>query len=187
MKVYDLILKRRTIRKFKDKKILFSLLKKCVNAARFSASGSNLQALEYVVVNDDKILDEVYSCLGWAGYTPEFDNTKQKPKAYVIILVNKNIRENADKDVGIAAENILLTALEKGIASCIVGSINREKLRKILKIPNSREISLVIALGYAAEKSKAVDFKNNVEYYYEGKELRVPKRKLKNILHINKF
>ncbi len=188
MKVYDAILKRRTIRKFKNKKVPLFILKKCINAARMSASSSNLQPLEYVVVNDERLLNKVYEYLEWAVYIPGFDNSREKPKAYIVILVNKNIRENADKDVGIAAENIALVAFESGLGSCMIGSIDRKKLRKVLNIPKYYEISLVMALGYPAEKSKTVDFKNSVKYYYEDKKnLIVPKRKLKDILHINEY
>ena len=130
------------------------ILKKCVNAARLSPSGANLQPLEYIIVT--KNLKEVYECLKWAGYLSEFNNSGQQPQAYIIILVNKKIKQSADIELGIVAENITLTALAENVSSCILGAINKEKMGKRLKLPEHLEIGLVSALGYADEKSKEV-------------------------------
>ena len=67
-------------------------------------------------------------------------------------------------------------------------NINRKKLREILCIPDSLLIDSVIALGYKSETAIMEDMIDSVEYYRDEKEiLHVPKRKLDDILHINKF
>ncbi len=52
MKIYQVISKRRSIRRFKQKVLTLRFLKKVVNAARLAPSGANLQPLEYICVND---------------------------------------------------------------------------------------------------------------------------------------
>jgi nitroreductase len=47
-----------------------------------------------------------------------------------------------------AAENIILTALEEGSGCCPLLFFNRENVTKLLNIPEKYDIALVIAMGY---------------------------------------
>jgi len=53
MTFYGTIIKRRSIRRFKDMPIPYKILNKCVNAARLAPSAANLQSLEYIVVDEE--------------------------------------------------------------------------------------------------------------------------------------
>jgi len=143
MSTYDLILKRRSIRKFQNKEIDFEILKKCVNAARLAPSSVNLQPLEYIIVNEKKLLERIDSCLNWATYLGDFDNSNNKPVAHIIILTNKKINPNSGYDVGLSAFSIVLTAFEHEIGSCILRPINKTKIREILNIGEDYEIEVV--------------------------------------------
>lgn len=183
MNTYKLILKRRTIRKFSQKKIKKSDLLLCLNAARVAPSAANLQPLEYILIT--KNLDRVFECTNWAGYLKNGVPKKgERPTAYILIISNTKINANAKYDVGLAIENILLTALEKKIVSCIIGSLNRDKLTKYLNIPKDYKIELAIALGYPKQKSIEDEFKKDTKYWLDKKGvLHVPKRRLKDIIH----
>lgn len=189
--VYEIMMKRRSIRRFQQKPIPFGVLEKLVNAARVAPSASNLQPLEYVVVDDKDLLPEVFTTLKWAGYiAPKGDPPEgEKPTAYVVVLVNKEISGSGyEKDVGAAVENILLAALEEGIGSCWIGSINKKRLRKTLNMPHFLAIDSVIALGYSAESPVMEEMTDSVKYWKdESGTLHVPKRRLKTILHRNKY
>ena len=187
MNVYKLIIQRRTIRRFMQKKIAKSILFDCLNAGRLAPSAANLQPLEYILITRN--LNEVFKCTEWAGYLQEASPKKnEEPVAYIVIMSNTRINQDAKYDVGLTAENIILTALEKGIASCIIGSINRKKLVKILNIPKNYIIELTIALGYPKQKSVEEEFKKDVKYWLDKESLlHVPKRKLKDIIHEEKF
>jgi len=188
MDVYETIIKRRTIRVFKDKKIPKEKLEKLVKAARMAPSANNLQPLEYLVVDDEMLCEKVFENVTFGGEAGELQTKEKRPVAYILILVNKQIRESRfEHDVGLAAANIVLAAWEEGIGGCIVGAVDREELAKLLKIPSHYFIDLVIALGYSAEKSKAVDAED-VSYKRDEKGvLYVPKRPLSKILHWNEF
>ena len=181
MDVYKAIQSRRTIRRFKQRPIDVELLKRFVNAARVAPSAANLQPLEYFIVSEKRL---------WAGYikpkwTP--DET-ERPTAYIVILVREDLNKYYKWDVGLSAENIMLAAEEENIGSCMLLNINRKKLRGILCIPDFLLIDSVIALGYKSETAIMEDMIDSVEYYRDEKEiLHVPKRKLDDILHINKF
>lgn len=187
MTTYNLILKRRTVRKFQQKKIPKNILFDCLNATRLAPSAANRQPLEYILVL--KNLDKIFNCTRWAGcLAGGAPKPNERPSAYIIIVSNQKINPDSKYDVGLAAENIVLTALEKKVASCIIGSINKIKLAKILNIPKNYIIELLIALGYPKQKSLAEESIGNIEYCLDKKGiLHVPKRKLKNIMREEKF
>jgi len=188
MDVYETILSRRSIRRFKQKSIPFETLKKLVNTARLAPSAANLQPLEYFVVNDKNLCSEIFETLSWAGYIkPKWTPGQlERPVAYIIMLIKNTENKWYLRDVSLASENILIAAEGEGIGSCILCNIDRDKIRKILKIPEKIMIDSVIALGYKDEKSMIEDFKENVEYWRdENNILHVPKRRLEDIMHAN--
>ncbi len=181
--MYEIILKRRSIRKFLRKKIEAELLENCVNAARLAPSTANRQVLEFIVISENT--DDIFSITNWAGYLKDGGPKKgEEPTAYVLIITDKE-RGKSDTDVGLAAANIIYTALGQEVGSCCIGAFNREKARKILEIPEKYEINLLIALGYPAEQPIAVE-SNEIKYWRDDVH-HVPKRPLGDVIHWNKF
>jgi len=67
-------------------------------------------------------------------------------------------------------------------------SVDRERLKNILKIPDGYKIDSVIALGYPAEHPVVESFEGSVKYWKDENEtLHVPKRRLKDVVHLNRF
>ena len=191
MDILQAIKTRRTIRLFKQDTVADELLIEFVEAGRCAPSSANRQPLEYVVINDARMLDEVFAQLAWAGYikpkrTPPDD---LRPTAYIVVLVNGDISSDSSADAAAAVENILLAAWAKGIGSCWIGSIKRDEMRKILELPNNYSIDSVVALGRPAEEPVMEDCRDgSIKYYLdENDRLHVPKRPLKAIMHINRF
>ena len=191
MSSYELMLSRRSIRQFKPDPVSRDILKKLVNSARLAPSGANLQPLEFVVIDDEEIRKKLFSCLKWAAYIAPEGNPKPgcEPMAYVIILVNVDVKESGfELDVGAAVENMILTAWEERIGSCWIASADTKKIQKMLKVPKNYMIDSVLALGYPDEEPKIEEMKDSVKYWKDGKgRLHVPKRKLDDILHFNGF
>ena len=192
MSTYEIALKRRSIRCFKNIHIPYEILEKCVNAARLAPCGANMQPLEYIIVDNEQSLPKIFDITRWARYIkPEGDPPPgHRPTAYIIVLINNDISLKAWElcDVGLAVENMILVALEEGVGSCCLGAIDREPLRALLNIPENYTISLALALGYPNESPVVEEFKGSVEYWKdEGKVLHVPKRGLTEVLHRNSF
>lgn len=190
MNVYDVILSRRSIRRFQQKPIDVEKLKKFVNAGRLAPSAANLQPIEYFIVDKKEICLKIFDTLSWAGYIkPKWiPSQEERPTAYIIVLINDINNKYYLRDVGIATENIVLAAEEENIGSCILCKINREKIREILKIPIEIEVDSVIALGYKDEQPVVEDMVESIKYWRDENEvMHVPKRKLENILHINNY
>jgi nitroreductase len=188
--IYESIINRRTIRKFTQQHIPSEVLEKCVDAARLSPSGMNRQPLKYIIVNDPKRLPSVFSTLTWARNIPGYKHTPEEvPTAYIVILLDTEIRKQAGSDPGIAAMSISMVAYEAGLGSCMLGSVDRLRLQENLMVPNHLQILLVVALGYPREKSKAVELKDNdTKYWFDAQGvLNVPKRYLDDIVVWNTF
>jgi nitroreductase len=193
MSTYELILKRRTVRRFQQKPVNLELLQAIVNAGRLAPTGRNLQPLAFVVVEQKNIVDFLFDYTHWAGYLPREigkPGADQAPTAYILILVNKKIcPDGAGHDVGAAAENMILTALEMGVASCWIASISeRPKIKEALTIPDNYEVDSLLALGYPAEEPTTEPLRDSIKYYLDDQgRLHVPKRTLESVLHMNRF
>jgi nitroreductase len=188
--IYEKIISRRTIRKFLQKDIPSEVLLRCVDAARLSPSGANRQPLKYIIVNDQELTKEVFSTLKWAGYLPGYQpGENEMPRAYIVVLLDRSISENFGHDAGIAAMSISMVAYGEGLGSCILGSVDREKLKPMLKVPDGFDIVLVIALGYPAESPVADKVKDDSIKYWldESRVLHVPKRSLEEIVKWNRY
>jgi nitroreductase len=191
MSLYELMLSRRSVRQFKPEPVPEVLLKNVVNAARLAPSAAKCQPLEFIVVTEESLRGRIFSCLSWASYiTPQGDpEPGQEPQAYIVILVNLRVRKKGfERDVGAAAENMILAAWEKGVGSCWLLSINRERMRSLLKVPEHYRIDTVLALGFPAETPVLEEMTDSVQYWKDQKGcLHVPKRKLEDVVHLDRF
>ncbi|MBN1280542.1 MAG: nitroreductase family protein [Candidatus Thermoplasmatota archaeon] len=190
MNVYDAICSRRSIRRFTQQPIALDVLQRCVNAARVAPSGGNLQPLEYIVVTDPVVCASLFETLSWAAYlqpkwTPE---DQKRPTAYIVILVRETKNPYYQRDVGLAAGNIMLTAEADGLGSCMLCNINKQKIQELLAVPTSRIVDSVIALGFKAEHPVVEERADVVKYWRDDYEaLHVPKRPLTDVLHFNEY
>jgi len=57
-------------------------------------------------------------------------------------------------DIGIIAGHICLAAASVGLGSCMVGWFDEGKVKKILSVPSSKRVQLIITLGYPALKTR---------------------------------
>lgn len=187
--VNSAVLTRRSIRRFKKKKVPFAILKRLINAARLAPSAANLQPCEFVVVDKKETADKIFPALRWAGYIQPAGNPPKgkEPASYIVILINRKKKPlYGIEDASAAVENILLVAQDEGLGSCWLGAIERTKIRKILKVPRYCEIKYVLALGYPDEQPQAERLRDSVKYWKDKEgTLHVPKRSLKEILHRN--
>ncbi|MBW1753044.1 MAG: nitroreductase family protein [Deltaproteobacteria bacterium] len=187
--IKNLIKKNRSYRRFhQNHRVDVETLRELVDLARLSGSAANLQPLRYILACDPQINEQIFACLGWAAYLKNWPGPKEgeQPPAYIIILSDiAKANDYVGYDCGIASQSILLGAVEKGLAGCMLGSINRKKLKDILNIETEFKILLVIALGEPKEEVviETVGPDNNIRYWRDDKEIHhVPKRKLSDII-----
>ncbi len=185
--IRDLMIKNRSYRRFDSKiKISEEQIQKWIELARFSASGRNMQPLKYAVCSSSEINNKIFPNLGWAGYLSNWKGPEENERsvAYVVVLHDKSLADNYFCDDGIAIQSILLGAVEDGFGGCIIGSVNKGKVTKLLKLPEYLEILWVIALGKPAETVVLEDVKDNeIKYWRDRKKVHhVPKRLLDELI-----
>lgn len=185
--IKDLVKNNRSYRRFYQEKVISEeTLKELVDLARLSATGANKQPLKFILSCDENKNAKVFECLKWAGYLTHWVGPEEgeRPSGYIVILEDLDIRQVAGVDHGIAAQSILLGAVEKALGGCMFGAIDKPKLKENLNIAENFEILLVIALGKPKEEV-VIDPVVNGEIKYwrdEDQVHHVPKRSLEDLI-----
>lgn len=190
MDVFEAIRKRRSIRKFKDERIPYGDLEDLVDAARIAPSASNKQPIEYLIVDDPELERKVFDCTEWAGYLDWEPTREERPRAYILVLIDEENKSKSYKwDAGLATENICLGAAEKGLGTCILGAIDRNAIKSILNIPDEKFLEVAIGVGVPDHESYVEELKQNELRIWidEDGDFHVPKRRLEDILYRNKL
>lgn len=185
----ELVTGCRSYRRFYENvRIPYEDLKDMADMARITGSASNAQPLKYKLVHDPDQCALVYPALGWAGALKDWDGPEpgERPSAYIAVICDQTIRKNAQWDEGIASQTIMLAAVEKGYGGCILASINRTQLSKVLGLdPEKDVVSLVLALGKPKEEVRLAPLGGDgaTAYYRDENQVHyVPKRTLEDIL-----
>jgi nitroreductase len=184
----ELVLRNRSYRRFDESHTIpRETLLELVALARCTASAANRQPLKYILSTDPKTNARIFSCLTWAAYLKDWDGPSpgERPSAYIVILIDETITKDWWCDDGISAHTILLGAVEKGLGGCMLGAIQKERLRRELDIPDHLKIRLVLALGKPAETVVLEDLEpgGDIRYWRDEKDNHhVPKRKLEELI-----
>lgn len=184
----DLVLNNRSYRRFyEEHRIERDTLRQLVDLARLSSSGANLQSLKYVLSAEPEQNGRIFATLGWAGYLKEWDGpvVGERPAAYIVMLFDRSIANTCYWDHGIAAQSIMLGAVERGLGGCMFGNVKRDELRKILELDERFEILMVLALGKPREDVRLVPLlpDGDIRYYRDAAGVHhVPKRSLDDII-----
>jgi nitroreductase len=186
--IADLIRKNRSYRRFyQNITIELNTLRELVDLARLSPSAGNLQPLKYILSCDSQKNSLIFPHLAWAGYLKDWPGPSEgeRPSAYIIILGDTEITQSFGCDHGIAAQSILMGAAERGLGGCIIGSIQRQGIRKSLDIPIRYEVLLVLAIGKPREtiKLETTESSGEIKYWRDQEDVHhVPKRSLDDII-----
>lgn len=184
----DLLQKNRSYRRFQeDKAVTEQQLTDLVELTRYCGSAANFQPLRYLLSFEPQRNARIFKYLGWAGYLKGWSGPAagERPAGYIVILGDTTIVDKFNADHGIAAQSILLGAVEQGLGGCMIGSIQKQKFREEFKIPTRFEILMVIALGYPAEEVKLVDKAEggDIKYWRDESGVHfVPKRTLDHLV-----
>jgi nitroreductase len=186
--IRDLIERTRSYRRFyQDHRIKLDALRELVDMARHSAAAGNLQPLKYILSADQEKNAKIFQHLAWAGYLKDWPGPSEgeRPSAYIIVLGDRRITKSFGCDHGIACQNIMLAATERGLGGCMIGAIHRERLGRDLDIPEHFEILLVLALGKPKETVvlEEVGPDGDIKYWRDSDGVHhVPKRRLDDII-----
>ena len=187
MAIRDLILKNRSYRRFDQGfRIEEKTLRELVDLARCSATAANRQPLKFMLSTQPEKNAQIFKTVGFARQLVwQGPAEGERPSAYIIILGDTEISQNFGCDHGIAAQSILLGAVERGLGGVMLGSANKDVLRASLNIPAKYEILLVVALGKPKETVvlETIGQDGKTAYWRDEKSVHhVPKRRLEDLI-----
>lgn len=154
---FDVVAKRRSIRKYKDIEIPDEHIHQMLEAAQLAPSTNNTQPWRFVVVKNPETI-ELLSLV--AGRQKFIANAK----AVVIALANKaasccpgNPSMWHVQDTMIATEHVVLAATALGYGSCWIAMLDSRNSQNIiavkeaLRIPETADIVALVTLGVPDE------------------------------------
>ncbi|MBR1765460.1 MAG: nitroreductase family protein [Bacteroidales bacterium] len=150
--VDELLLKNRSTRGYKKAYVVSRHeLERIAGVCTRIPSARNQQVLRFRLVTKESGADLVLSLVKMGAALPElhlpFPGTE--PEAFIIVCSTVAENPMVDIDLGIAAQSMLLKAVEMGLNGLIVEAFNRDRLREALSLPYPP--LMVIAIGKSAE------------------------------------
>ena len=166
------IFTRRSIRSFiKEKKVEQEKIDILLRAAQQAPSACNKQPWEFLVLNDEKVIDSI---------APIDKHYVLAAKAPLVIIVLGNEKtsyrgENGlawyPQDLSASIQNILLQAAELGLGSVWIRTYPDEVringLKKHFNMPEHITPFAVIAIGYSEDTHKFVDRYDGSKVHYK--------------------
>ena len=178
-----LLAKNRSTRGFDSSfKVRKDQLLSLVEAARLAPSAMNQQVLRYRLVTEEEA-HLVLPHIGLGRALPELNLPLEgtEPNAFVVICTNKESRF-VDMDLGIAAQTILLRAVEMGLNGVCIAAFDHAAVREKLNL--RLEPQLVLAIGRSAERIEVVEVSEDesTTYYRTNGTHFVPKIKTEDLI-----
>lgn len=152
-----LVRRRFSVRIYQERPVEKEKIEACLEAARLAPSACNSQPWKFIVVDDDAVKKELcdnifsgsYSMNAFAGKAPVIVAVVSEKSSFVA-SVGALLRDTRYYliDIGIAAEHFALQAAELGLGTCWIGWFDEKSAKRVLKVPSSKRIDVVLALGY---------------------------------------
>lgn len=151
MNFKDLVLKRYSVRQYKDVPVEREKLDMVLEAGRMAPSAVNYQPWQFIVVRDPEILAKLHGC-----YSREWFKA-----APVVIVVcgdhsegwhrTSDGKDHTDIDVAIAVDHMTLQAVELGLGTCWVCNFNPFLSKDVLNLPDHLEAIAMLPIGYPSD------------------------------------
>jgi len=145
MDVFEAVQERKSIRAYQDTPVPRDKLERILEAGRLAPSARNTEPWHFIAVTSSekrKVLSR--------GLYAKFLN--QAPLVIVVLGDKKASADWYAVDASLALENMVLTAVNEGLGTCVVGSFEEKDVKAALKVPDNFEVIAMIAVGYAKEK-----------------------------------
>ena len=152
----DLVLRRQSCRNFSGKLVEKEKITMLCEVARLTPSACNSQPWKIYGVSSQEKIDLITQSLQDNGRNAFLS----KAGGYIVVSgtkarLLKDVVHKYDEmhfvkyDVGQTLAYITLCAESMGLASCLIGYINQEKLRSACGMEDGEECNVVVALGYS--------------------------------------
>ncbi len=155
MEFYEVIRKRRSVRKYQSKKVPDDILNRILEAGRIAPSAKNIQPWHFIIIRDPEIKNKVARACRGQHFVAEAD-----------VIICGCAREKLAwgrmggymssfaVDLAIAMDHIILAAANEGLGTCWIGAFNEKEVKEILRIPEDVRVVALTPIGYPAEQPR---------------------------------
>ena len=152
MDVYEAIIKRKSVRAFKDKDVPEEMISRLLEAARLAPSASNRQEWRFIVVRDPatrKQLSKAAMGQKFVGEAPVVLACCAETDGHVMACGQLCYPIN----VAIAIDHITLCATADGLGTCWIGAFDESQVKEILGLPPQIRVIGLLPVGYPKDPS----------------------------------
>jgi nitroreductase len=154
MQILDMIKTRRSVRRYKQRKVPLESIYYILEAARWAPSTANIQNWRFIVIEDPDTRNSLSKA------TLGQDWVADAPVLLIVCSLDKSIKRKFPKyaekysiqNTSAAVENILLAAMGVGLSSCWITAFSENRVRRVCQIPDDVGIHAIVTLGYANER-----------------------------------
>jgi nitroreductase len=148
--VWEAVRSKRMIRSFEERPLEPDHLERILDSARHAGSSKNLQRWDFIVVERPEAKAALASIGPFAGHLAG--------AAAAVALVTPDPRAGGAPlsitwDLGVAAQNMMLTAWELGIGSCPATVYDHDLARRLLGYPEDHHCEYILSFGYPRDRS----------------------------------
>ncbi len=156
MEFSEVLAKRRSVRHFDSKKTVSDGdVRMLLQAAVVAPSAGNIQPWRFTVVRSARARETLAAAMHqrWAAAAPVIIVVSTDPRPCYARYSDRGESLYAIQDTAAAVENILLAAVDRGLASCWIGAFDEEGVRDALGIKSPIRPIAVLPIGYSAESA----------------------------------
>lgn len=170
MDFYEVIEKRRSIKKFTHNTISEDSISRMIDAAMKSPSWKNNNSYKFIIIDDENKKNELSKCIINQNDDAS-DSIKQAPLTAVVVANPSESGVIAEReyylvDSAIAMEHFMLSATAEGYGTCWIASVDEDKVRKVLSIPNEYRVVAMTPVGEIAENKEHYPKKDVRDYIF---------------------
>jgi nitroreductase len=166
MELYEGLITRRSIRKYKNDEISRDLITEIVKAGMYAPSAVNCQPWHFIIVDDRNTMDQIMRVHAYSSMLAG-------AKYAILVLGDENLQHGPGYwavDCAAATQNILLAAHAKGLGAVWLGVHPREQRKKdiagLFSLPEHIQPFSIISVGYPDETPQTPDrFKKERIHY----------------------
>ena len=148
MSVWEAVSSRRVVRRFADRPLDEAHLDRILQAGRRANSSKNQQRWAFIVCRERDHLRQLADLGPWAGHLAG-------AAAAIALVTPDPARADAPLsvmfDLGMAADQMILTAWELGIGSVPATVYRQDLARELLRYPDDRHCEFLLSFGYPAD------------------------------------
>lgn len=157
---HDLIINRRSIRKYTDQQIDPEYVKLIIEAGLMAPTSKSSRSWQFIVVKDKDMLERLGNC------KPRYATSIARAPLAIVVAADPAKSDAWIEDASVATAYMQLQASDLGLGSCWVqvrdrygdnGMPSEEYVQEALGMPDTISVLCILSIGYKDEERKPLD------------------------------